>query len=145
MASDWVPSSSDAIWNRAASTEPLPPHARIGDRALRDVLEIHGYVMNGGLDHALDVMGHDAARAAAAWEYFGRPDMAELLRRALRVVPDMPSDRASRQRFFIDGWKGAQEEAIQDLAAGYEEDEGLEQAFLRRLSEHPEDFAPIDD
>ena len=144
MASESIPPTpeSDEIWNRATWTESPPPGARAGDRALHDALEFDGYVMNGGLDHALDVMGHDAERAAAGWAYLGRDDVAELLREALRVVADMPTDREERQTFFIDGWSDAQAEAIEAIGDRYEYGNALEQAFLRRLRMHPEDFAP---
>ena len=144
MSVEPLPSSptSDAIWNRAASAELLAD--RVGDRALHDVLETHGYVMNGGLDHALDVMGLRVEQAAAGWDYLGRDDVAELLREALRVVADMPHDWEARQEFFIDGWSDAQAEAIAALEDRYVDDGAVEQAFLRRLAEQPDDFAPLD-
>jgi hypothetical protein len=134
--------TSDAIWNRAASAEPLADRA--GDRALHDVLEVHGYVMNGGLDHALDVIGFRVEPAAVGWDYLGRGELAELLREALRIVADMPDDREARQKFFIDGWSDAQAEAIAQLEERHIDDQAVEQAFLRRLAERPNDFAPLD-
>src|SRR3712207_3315551 len=108
--------SADAVWNRAASGDPLPGDARVGDRALRDALEVHGYVMNGGLDHGLDVAGAAGVeRAAASWEYLGRRDVAELLRAALRVVADMPDDPQARAEFLMGGWTEEQAEAIEAL------------------------------
>jgi hypothetical protein len=134
---------SDAIWNRAVTADPLPPDARRGDRALRDAAELHGYVMNGGLDHGLDVMGtHGVEQAAAGWEYLGGRDVGALLREALRAVPDMPLDREERETFFIDGWTDEQAKAVEQLDSRYPDDDVLEQAFLSHLSKHPEDFLP---
>lgn len=130
------------IWNRAASIE-LAADAREGDRALHHVLEFHGYVMNGGLDHALDVMGHEAQRAIAGWEFLDRQDVADLLREALGVVPDMPEDADARQDFFIDGWTEVQAEAIEALGQRYPGDDVIEHAFSGCLNEDPDAFAPV--
>ncbi len=134
---------SDAIWNRAASAERLPPEARAGDRALRAALELHGYVMNGGLDHGLDVMGADGVeRAAEGWEFLGRTEVADLLREVVRTVPDLPADPEERAEFLTDGWSDEQAARIEQLDHRYPEDRSLEEAFLRCLRDRPDDFAP---
>jgi hypothetical protein len=136
--------TSDAIWNRACSE--LPDDARPGDRALRDALAFHGFLMNGGMDHALDVVGHDAERAAAGWDHLGCRRGAEIIRKALAAVPDMPSDSSARQEYFIDGFSDAQAETLEALGERYDEldVQGVfEQAFLKHLRKTPGDFAPL--
>lgn len=98
--------------------------------------------MNGGLDHGLDVLGPGVERAAAGWEHLGRADVGDLLRQALRLVPDMPADPERRSDFFADGWSEEQAEAIEELNDRYPDDDALEAAFLRRLRDHPDEFAP---
>jgi hypothetical protein len=56
----------------------------------------------------------------------------------------MPHDWEARQAFFIEGWSDAQADAIADLENRYVDDQAVEQAFLRRLAEQPDDFAPLD-
>lgn len=136
--------TSNAIWNRACGE--LPDIARPGDRALRAALDFHGFVMNGGLDHALDVAGHDAEHAAAGWDHLGCRRGATIIRRALAAVPDMPSDPSARQEYFIDGLSDAQAETLEAMGEHYDEldaDGVFEQAFLKHLRKKPDDFAPL--
>ncbi len=46
--------------------------------------------------------------------------------------------------FFIDGWSDVQADAIADLEDRYVDDRAVEQAFLRRLAQQTDDFAPLD-
>jgi hypothetical protein len=133
---------ADVIWNRATELQ-LAPDALPGDIALWRVHQLHGVVMNGGLAHGFDVLGREAVESAAAgWDFLGRGDVATLLRDALEVLRDMPTDRDARDRYFTDGWTEEQAERLEALNLEYEDDEGLERAFRKRLRRHPEDFAP---
>lgn len=114
-----------------------------GDVALWHALQVHGVVMNGGLAHGIEVFGCEPVQhAAAGWEYFGRRDVARLLRDALEVVQDMPDDPDARDRYFTDGWTEEQAERLEDLGDAYADDDALDSAFRQQLRRHPEDFAP---
>jgi hypothetical protein len=71
-----------AVWNRAAM-ESGGPSPREGDRALADLLLVHGLVMNGGVFHAVEVVSKEELRAACVGlRYFGFDAAAELLQTA---------------------------------------------------------------
>lgn len=70
------------VWNRAAlesgGKAPLE-----GDRALAALLAVHGMVMNGGFDHALEVLDADEwAAGIAGFHYFGLTEVASVLEAA---------------------------------------------------------------
>jgi len=67
------------IWNRAAM-ENGGANPRRGDVALASALRLHGMVMNGGLDHACEVLDPDTVAAAVSgFRYLGADDVAELV------------------------------------------------------------------
>ena len=67
------------VWNRAALEDGGPTPAE-GDLALAALLRAHGVVMNGGVDHALEVLSAAELRAAlAGYRYFGFEQIALLL------------------------------------------------------------------
>ena len=75
-------SATAKVWNRAAlesgGDAPLE-----GDRALAALLAVHGMIMNGGLDHALEVLDSDEwAAGIAAFCYFGLSEAASVLETA---------------------------------------------------------------
>ncbi len=125
--------AKDLVWNRAAldggGTNP-----RAGDRALADALKVHGLVMNGGVHHAVQVVGEGEVRAAVAgFEYFGLRAIAEVLRRVqhdptLREWSDATEDEANRLY-----WKALPDDG--ELLARFE----------RRFGDKPADFGPVDD
>ncbi|WP_354700036.1 hypothetical protein [Paraconexibacter sp. AEG42_29] len=69
--------------------------------------------------------------------------MAKFLRKALRVVADMPADRPPRQAFLIDGWTDKQAEAIEQTGADYPVDLVVELAFHDHLARRRESFALV--
>lgn len=70
------------IWNRAAMAGGGPAPGP-GDTALSAVLRLHGMIMNGGLDHALDVLTpEDFASAAGGFRYLQLSGVAELVEQA---------------------------------------------------------------
>jgi hypothetical protein len=85
-------------------------------------------LMNGGVDHALDVnTAEQFARAADACEYLGLPDVAALLRR-------MPGSELTDEA----------EEELNSAYWSHAEDAVLYAAFKRRWEQAPGDFAPLD-
>ena len=114
----------EQVWNRACSTHP---GTGPGDRHLRALLDVHGMLMNGGVDHAVDVNTVEQfAQAADACEYLSLPEVAALLRR----MPDY--DRT--------------DEAEAELNSAYgsrADDEVLCAALKRRWEQAPGDFAPL--
>lgn len=72
------------IWNRACGSDAVCLLA--GDRALEALLLVHGYVMNGGVFHAVE--GIDAellADAQSGYRYFGFDDAANLFNDAKSI------------------------------------------------------------
>lgn len=130
-----------AIWNRAALT-PLAEDARPGDVALHHALAFHSVAMNGGLAHAFDVHGWGARAAVDGWDFLGRREVADLLRRALELLGDMPADRDERQEFFATGWSEDLAEELERFDLQYIDDVIFD-AFCAHLARRPEDFAPL--
>jgi hypothetical protein len=85
-------------------------------------------LMNGGVDHALDVnTAEQFARAADACRYLGLPDVAALLR-------GMPGSVLTDEA----------EEELNSVYGSLAEDAVLYAAFKRRWEQAPGDFAPMD-
>ena len=60
----------------------IAPH--LGDSALAALLSLHGMAMNGGLDHAVDVLSAEQFHAAIdGFRYFGLIEMAVMLSHAI--------------------------------------------------------------
>jgi hypothetical protein len=119
-------SRQDHIWNRAAM-DAGGPTPREGDSALAALLLLHGIAMNGGIDHAIEVLGKDEyASALNGFYYFGLDHAAAVLERA----------------------KGATELQLEQLDAEYgavvPSDSTLVHAFQVKLLSSPEAFAPVD-
>src|SRR5262245_65467162 len=76
------------IWNRAALAAGGPAPGP-GDTALSAALRLHNMIMNGGLDHALDVLtAEDFASAADGFRYLQLSDVAELVEQAQAAPGD---------------------------------------------------------
>jgi len=118
-----------AIWNRAAmaggGAAPGP-----GDAALSTVLSFHSLVMNGGLDHALDMLTPDDLRAAVdGYRYLGMDSVAiaEVVRGATAALSDEDDD------------------LLDELGARYDDlasDETIDHRFAALTTLRPDDFAP---
>lgn len=130
-------SLADEIWHRALDMDGADPDARVGDRALRDVLLMHGMAMNGGLLHAVEGLEpEELDGAVTGLHWLGLEDLAD-------AVTAYAADAADAEG-MSDDEVGALEERGNDLY--YEavpEDETLYAAFLRRLEAHPQSFAPL--
>jgi len=75
-------SDTGKIWNRAAlesgGEAPLE-----GDKALAALLAVHGMIMNGGIDHVLEVLDvGELAAGIAGFHYFGLAEAASVLEAA---------------------------------------------------------------
>lgn len=118
-------SRQDHIWNRAAM-DAGGPAPREGDSALAALLLLHGMAMNGGLDHAIEVLGSgDYTLALNGFRYFGLDQAAAVLEQA----------------------RGATEHQLEKLDAEYgavvPSDSTLVHAFQVKLLSSPEAFAPV--
>jgi hypothetical protein len=135
----------DLIWNRAS--EPLAELQAPGDRALQALLVLHGYVMNGGLYSAMYGLSFEELGAAAeGFDYFGRTDVADILRDATSTVfPGGAIEDPERREAVVDEFQEQDPERLDGLDDDYHRlvpsDEALVQAFRERLRAAPEDFA----
>lgn len=113
----------DKVWNRAAleagGANPLE-----GDKALAALLAVHGMIMNGGVDNALEVLPpSEVAAGIAACRYFGLAEAAAVL------------ETASAANL---GW----ERFNSRYAALIPADDTIVEAFHRKHRASPEAFAP---
>jgi hypothetical protein len=118
-------SRRDQIWNRAAM-EAGGPDPREGDSALAALLLLHGMAMNGGIDHAIEVLSSEEYTSALkGFRYFGLEQAAALLEKAT----------------------GATQLQLEQLNAEYgavvPSDGTLVHAFQVKLLSSPEAFAPV--
>jgi len=123
------------VWNRACLGGGSSP--REGDRALAAMLRLHGLVMNGGVQHAVEVLdGADVEAACAGFEYFGLAAAAAAVRRA--VVATLPGDAPIDQS----------EQLEEALNAAYwsvvPDDDALANAYQAHLRDHPSAYAPVE-
>ncbi|MGD0959893.1 MAG: hypothetical protein ABSB19_08805 [Methylomonas sp.] len=111
------------IWNRAA-LDAGGDDPREGDSALAALLLLHGMAMNGGVDHAIDVLSSEEyAMALAGYRYYGLERVADVLERA-RDATDAELDLLDTE--------------YSELVP---QDETLVQAFRVKLMASPEAFA----
>lgn len=90
--------------------------------------------MNGGVHHAVEVVGEQEVQAAVAgFEYFGLHSIGEVLRR----VQHAPK---------LQEWSDATEEEANRLYwAVLPDDSELVARFERKFRDNPADFEPVDD
>jgi hypothetical protein len=70
---------ADNVWNRAALAAGGPT-PRQGDRALANLLFVHGLVMNGGVDHLVEGTSEEQMAAGIqGFRFFRLDTVAELL------------------------------------------------------------------
>jgi hypothetical protein len=94
--------------------------------ALAALLRAHGAVMNGGVDHALEVLSSvELSAAAAGYRYFGLSNVAALMERS---VPTSDAEiEALNSRY----------------AHEIPTDDTVIRAFRRKLLAEPAEFAPV--
>lgn len=101
--------------------------ARVGDRALADLLLAHGMVMNGGVGHALQALSSDElAAAAAGYRFFGLDAVASLLEYSVTATEDEVDQADAR------------------YGAHIQSDQTLVDRFEALYSASPQDFASIE-
>ncbi len=116
---------TDEIWNRAAlEAGGIAPGE--GDSALADLLVVHGMIMNGGIDHALNVVSEeDYYNGMLGYRYFNFSNVVNLLEKA-RNVP---------------------ESELENIDEDYEnivtDDDVLVRAFKSKINLSPNDFSPL--
>ena len=115
---------ADRIWNRACLGDA--DNLRIGDRALAAMLYIHGYVMNGGVEHVVECASvTQLAAGIEGYRYFGLDNLASLITKA----------------------QGTDEILGETIDAEYFRlgcDSILERHFKKVYADHPADFEPLD-
>jgi hypothetical protein len=123
-------SQADAVWNRAA-LEGGGAHPKAGDSALAALLRAHGYIMNGGVHHAVECLSpEERAAAIEGYSYFGLSAAAEAL--------------TSAAHGSLSPWTDESEEAANHAYwRQVPDDESLVRAFEAVLRERPDEFASI--
>jgi hypothetical protein len=111
--------TADKIWNRACLDDGrYEPMA--GDKALTALLYAHGLIMNGGVDHAMEIMSDsEAIVAIAGFRFFGLEAVAILLETG-------KGNESDKDREYL--------EIANDSALG--------SAFEAYFKKSPQDFAP---
>jgi len=122
-----VTEAKDRVWNRAA-LESGGPTPREGDAALAAVLEAHGYVMNGGVLHAIECLGPERLRVCCeGYVYFGLREIASLFDGAAATASET----------------GEMEDALNKAYWAHAPDDGaIAERFERDIIANPERYAP---
>lgn len=128
---EWKPSKAEIIWNRAAmergGAAPGP-----GDRALADLLRVHGLTMNGGVFHAVETLDPAEFDAGiAGYRFFGLQLAADTLLRGREM-----------NRRGID-WEAIEPLIDKEYASIIVDDDVLVSAFEEYLARNPADFAEL--
>lgn len=125
---------AEEIWNRAVDMDGDDPAAREGDRALRDVLLMHGMTENGGLLNAVEGLEPaEIADAVAGLRWLGMDQLST-------AVASFAADAAGLED-LSDEDADALEERGNELYDA--DDAAVDAAFRRRLAEQPDAFAPL--
>ena len=113
------------------------------------LLRVDGQIMNGGLESALEYIApDDIAAAADGLAFFGRNDLADLLRAALGIFPNgvPPRDEDARWDALM-ALGDAARDRLEQLDGEYTNTatgDLLTHVFETHYHAHPEDFAPLD-
>lgn len=120
-------SRQDQIWNRAA-LELGGDNPREGDKALASLLLLHGMAMNGGIDHALEVLTPlEFSAALSGFRYFGLNRVAELLEGIGESVTEARAEKLHKE-----------------YGVAVPSDGTLVHAFRLKLLASPEAFSPVE-
>jgi hypothetical protein len=120
--------AADKIWNRACDRGRLGGGA--GDLHLAAFLLADGLIQNGGVHHAVEVLGEAGlAQALSAARYFGFHDFPALINGVLADA-SQPQDLSARER-----------EVDTDYYRRFPT-ERVWASFLDRLENAPDDFDP---
>ncbi len=120
----------DHIWDRAcyAATREKDARLRLGDQQLAAVLALDSAAHNGGVLHAIGVVGPAGLELALeGFTFFGLPDARAVVEEAARIAAQ-PTGRGDHER---------------RLDFAYESSAAIPEAVDRHLTLHPENFAPL--
>src|SRR5438094_245227 len=121
---------ADMIWNRACGGDAL--RSLRGDRALADLLRVHGLAMNGGVLHAIECLtASELSDAEAGYRFYGLDGVASMLLRA-RTIFEMGVDLGTHEQ-----------QLDRQYAAMIPSDSSLVERFEKRLKSHPSEYAPL--
>jgi len=116
---------TDQIWNRAAMNNGGST-PRKGDLALAALLLVHGMVMNGGVEHAIESLSPaELAAGIDGFQYFGFSEVAKLM--GLAVNANEAEFEAMDQQY----WNHIPSDST------------ITQAFHHHLSSSPQSFSPL--
>lgn len=119
-----------AIWNRAAM-QVTSGNLAVGDRALANLLKVHGLFMNGGVLNAVEICDESTIEdAIAGYRFFGFESIGELITNAKDVIRG-GVNLGSREHFFDSSYR--------QIAS----DAAIYRAFELHVTAHPEQFAPL--
>ena len=115
------------IWNRAAC-ESGGSAPRAGDAALAAMLTAHGLVMNGGVFHAVELLGTDALqRSCAGYVFFGFEALAAVLLAAGSAEQNEEAESEADHAY----WAHAPNDGV------------LYERFLKDFVSNPDQYAPM--
>ena len=121
---------ADMIWNRACGQDPVRTHR--GDRALTDLLVLHGLAMNGGVLHAVECLTPgELYDSKAGYQFYRLDDVACLLSHArtlLETDDNLEFHESQLDRQYAD--------IIPDDASLFER-------FREHLRANPSEYAPL--
>ncbi len=119
------------VWNRAATHETAGAREQ-GDVALSALLRAHGLAMNGGVLHAVKLLGPEQlADSQRGYEFFGLASVAGLL-------------QCASQLFSTNEDLGHHEPLLDaQYARLIPDDSVLFDRFEQHRRSHPSDFAPL--
>jgi hypothetical protein len=121
---------ADMIWNRACGDDPL--RALPGDRALRDLLRVHGLAMNGGMLHAVEYLtARDLSDAEAGYRFYGFNEVAFLIAHARKIFEQ--GDELDYHEHQLDA----------QYAGMVPSDSTLVNRFETHWKTSPSDYAPL--
>ncbi|MBC7755400.1 MAG: hypothetical protein H7Z20_01925 [Bdellovibrio sp.] len=118
-------SNKELIWNPAA-LESGGSSPKDGDTALADLLLFHGLAMNGGVEHAIDILSlNEFGAALNGFRFFELGEVAAVLENA----------------------KGASDSTLDEIDELYNQmiplDDTLYQVFERKLATSQDLFSPF--
>jgi len=141
-----------ARWDRVA-TDFFGPNPGAGDRAAAVMVLAHGFILDGGVLHAAEVLDQTQLEAArAGYRYFGFDGVADLLSRVKSLLDRPPSVHEGGTDLKVEVLPGAtlmyEEEGLgqfeEQLDAEYRrhvpDDSALEERFEEVLAARPGDF-----
>ena len=121
---------ADWDWNRACGEASL--RFLGGDHALNDLLIAHGYIMNGGVLHAVECLTPNAlSDAMSGYRYYGLDVIVSLLLRARLILET--NENLGLQESQLD----------RSYTSIIQTDSWLSQRFKAHMALNPSEYAPV--